>query len=147
MKIDAIKQDNQPILKKIPVWLMVLLSIISLGFYMGLWVLNRKEDMKELRKSHHIPFLLWTVATILLCVFAFLTIFNKFIFTEIGYLYVESFDTIFAFFFIGLLYYSTFRIREIIEGVSSISYNKYLLFFFHIFYIQYKVNRSVLEKP
>ena len=136
---------ERPLLKKVPVWLMVLLSIFSLGFYMGFWILNRREDIKEMKSVHHIPFLWWRIVTLLLVVLFFLNIFHPFFFTEFGYLHIESFDIIFTFFFIGLLYYTAFRIREVIEDVSTINYNSYLLFFFHIFYIQYKINRKVVE--
>ena len=141
------QKTERLLLKKVPVWLMVLLSFFSLGFYMGIWMLNRKEDIKEMKLAHHLPFLWWRIVTFLLLLFFFLNIFRNFIFTEFGYLYVESLDTIFTFFFLGLLYYSTFRIREVVEEVSTITYNKYLLFFFHIFYIQYKVNRNVVDHP
>ncbi len=146
MEVSSKKQSEQPLLKKVPIWLMILLSVLSLGFYLGFWLLNRKKDLNVLQPNHHIPFTLWTISTVLLIVFFFLNTFNHFIFSNIGYLYVESIDTIFTFFFVGLLYYSAFRIREIIEGTSTITFNKYLLFFFHIFYIQYKVNREVIAK-
>ncbi|MCG7344232.1 hypothetical protein MHZ92_08810 [Sporosarcina sp. ACRSL] len=146
MEVSASKQNEQPLLKKVPIWLMILLSVLSLGFYLGFWLLNRKRDLNALQSTNHIPFTLWTISTVLLIVFFFLNTFNHFIFSNIGYLYVESMDTIFTFFFIGLLYYSAFRIRELIEETSTITFNKYLLFFFHIFYIQYKVNQNTAAK-
>lgn len=136
------KKKTRPLLKNVPIWLMILLSIISLGAYIGLWMVNRKNDLDDLKKLNHIPFALWTFFTVGLFIFLFLNVFNHFIFSNIGSLYVESFDTIFTFFFVGLLYYSIFRIRDVIEESTAIKFNVYLLFFFHIFYIQYKVNQT-----
>lgn len=144
MKTTSTKKTEDLLLKKAPVWLMVILSIISMGFYMGIWMLNRKKDVQQLNSVNHVPFYLWSISTILLIVFFFLNVFRHFIFTDIGYLYVESFDIIFSFFFVGLLYYTVFRMRELIESTSSIKYNQFLLFFFHIFYIQYKVNQNAI---
>lgn len=142
MKVPTQKENTKFLLKKVPIWLMVILSVISLGSYIGLWMVNRKNDINDIKKVNHIPFSLWTFFTVVLFVFLFLNVFNHFIFSEIGSLYVESFDTIFTFFFIGLLYYSVFRIRDVIEEKTTMTFNKYLLFFFHIFYIQYKINRK-----
>ncbi|MFD1204966.1 MULTISPECIES: hypothetical protein [Sporosarcina] len=144
MKTTSTKKTEDLLLKKAPVWLMIILSIISMGFYMGIWMLNRKKDVQQLNSVNHVPFYLWSISTILLIVFFFLNVFRHFIFTDIGYLYVESFDIIFSFFFVGLLYYTVFRMRELIESTSSIKYNQFLLFFFHIFYIQYKVNQNAI---
>lgn len=144
MKTTSTKKTEDLLLKKAPVWLMVILSIISMGFYMGIWMLNRKKDVQQLNSVNHVPFYLWSISTILLIVFFFLNVFRHFIFTDIGYLYVESFDIIFSFFFVGLLYYTVFRMRELIESTSSIKYNQFLLLFFHIFYIQYKVNQNAI---
>lgn len=140
------KKSERTLLKKVPVWLMIVLTIFSLGVYLGFWLLNRKDDLNDLQPKNHIPFTLWTISAILLVIFFFLQTFNQFIFTNIGYLYVESIDIIFSFFFVGLLYYSVFRIREMIEDNSAIRLNKFLLFFFHVFYIQYKVNRNAVIK-
>ena len=55
---------------------------------------------------------------------------------------INSYETIFNYLFVGLHYYSIFRIKEIMEEYFDMELNIFLLFFFHIFYIQYKINQN-----
>ena len=140
-KKKAKSSAGQP-LKKTNVFLMVLLSIFTLGFYMGVWWLNRKNDIRQLSERNYIPFGWWQFFAAGLFLFLLLNILKKFIFTEYSFLYIESYDTIFTFFYIGLLNYSAFRLAELLENRTEIRFNRILLTVFTLFYIQFKVNKE-----
>jgi hypothetical protein len=137
MKNNNTRNVHQP-LKNVNIIVMVLLSIFSLGFYMGVWMLNRKNDIQQLSMRNHISFGLWRLFTVGLFLFLSLNILKNFIFTEYGFLLIDSYDTIFTFFFIGLVNYSAFRLVELLEKKTDMKFNKVLL----TFYIQFKVNKE-----
>jgi len=141
MKDNSNNNVNQP-LKKVNIIVMVLLSIFSLGFYMGVWMLNRKNDIQQLSTRNYISFGLWIFFTVGLFLFLSLNILKNFIFTEYGFLLIDSYDTIFTFFYIGLVNYSAFRLAELLEKKTDLKFNKVLLTFFNVFYIQFKVNKE-----
>lgn len=133
-------------LKHVNIIVMVLLAFVTMGSYIGIWVLKRRQDIQNLTSKSSINYSWWRFFTIGLFVFLFLRIFGSIYITEFGMAFIESMDIIFSFFFVGLLYYSIFRIKELLEEKEMIDLNNYLLFFFHIFYIQYKVNREATKK-
>ncbi|WP_075618562.1 DUF4234 domain-containing protein [Paenisporosarcina indica] len=132
---------SQP-LKKTNLFVMILLSFFSLGFYMSVWWLKRKDDIRQLSEKNYIPFGWWKFFALGLFMFLLLNILRAFIFTDYGFLVIESFDTIFTFFFIGLLNYSSFRLAETLESKTDIRFNRILLTLFNLFYIQFKVNKE-----
>ncbi len=68
--------------------------------------------------------------------------FNTLFLTEYGIAIFDSIETIFTFIGLGLLYFSVFRAKEAIEHeFQEEIYNPWLLFLFHIWYLQYKINR------
>ncbi|MRG87385.1 DUF4234 domain-containing protein [Salinibacillus xinjiangensis] len=129
-------------LKKSNIVLVVFLSLITLGIYIGYWFLNRKDSIQTLESKRGVPFKWWVVFTIYL-VTAFLLFFTDAVFfTPYGMLIVESVNTIIAYYFLGLLYYSVFRLKEVLEShYEELHLHKVLLFFFHIWYIQFKLNQ------
>ncbi|WP_156289394.1 DUF4234 domain-containing protein [Oceanobacillus salinisoli] len=136
--------DNIQTLKKKNVWLVILLSIITVGIYIGYWFLSAKSSFQLINKNNYIPFKWWMVATIYLSLSVILSLIGEFILSIYGLYILDSIDLIFAYFFLGLLYYSIFRIKELLEKHDDeMKMNKYLLFFFHIWYIQYKINQSI----
>jgi len=141
MKNKLVSHERQP-LKKINLFVVILLSIFSLGFYMSVWWLKRKDEIRQLSEKNHIPFGWWKFFALGLFMFLLLNILKNFIFTDYGFLVVESFDTIFTFFFIGLLNYSSFRLAETLESKTDLRFNRILLTFFNFFYIQFKVNKQ-----
>lgn len=138
-------KNKGTILKRVNVFLMIILSIFSLGVYIGIWFINRARELKLLDQKRRIPFKWWNFFTGILIIFLGLNIIKNFVFSDFGFLYIESFDTIFSFFLIGLLNYSAFRIAEVFEEKEDIEFNRILLFFFTIFYIQFKTNRYELS--
>lgn len=128
--------------KKVPVSLVVLYSILTLGIYLGYWFLSRKNSIRNLKGSHVIPFKWWWVFTILL-ILSFLNRFiGSIILTPYGIAVFDSIDMILSFYFLGLLYYSIFRMKGIFEEeYDEKIFSSWLLVVFHIWYLQYKINR------
>jgi len=127
-------------LKKSNMFLLVFLSIITLGAYIGLWFLRQREDINRLSGKNGIHFGLWRLFVFLSFAFLFIRLFGAMILSDYGMAYMLSFDTLFSYLFIALLYYSIFRLKDVLEVEEGLELNKYLLFFLHIFYIQFKIN-------
>lgn len=128
--------------KKVHVGLVILYSFLSLGIYLGYWFLNRKESIKEYRGSHALPFKWWLVFTGLLVVSFLYRFIGPIVLTPYGTALFDSIDLIVSFYFLGLLYYSVFRLKEILEeAYGERIFSSWLLVLFHVWYLQYKINR------
>lgn len=127
--------------KKKNIYLMVLWSIITLGVYIGYWFLKKKNTLKIIDKAHHVPYRWWKIFTVFLSLSLLLNFIDIFIFTPYGRVVVESVDTIITHFFMGLLYYSVFRISELLEReYEELHIKRIWLVLFHIWYVQFKIN-------
>ncbi|MBB2481865.1 DUF4234 domain-containing protein [Bacillus sp. APMAM] len=134
--------SEDKVFKKVNIFLVIFLSIITVGIYIGYWFLNRKKDIKQLREQNYIPFKWWYVFTIFLSVSLLYQIFGGVFLTELGLSFFDSLDVIFSFFFLAILYYSVFRLRDLLEDeFDEENFNFILLVLFHIWYMQYKINR------
>lgn len=131
--------------KKSYVAMMVVWSLVTMGAYIGLWFIHRRKDIEKIEGNHNLSFGLWKVFTIISFTFLFIQLFGGMILSEVGLLTIDSFDMMFSFFFVGLLYYSIFRVKEVLEENTDMDFNVYALFFFHIFYIQYKTNKYYIS--
>ncbi|RTQ94047.1 DUF4234 domain-containing protein [Lysinibacillus telephonicus] len=127
--------------KKLNLLVMIVLSFITLGAYIGVWFLRNRHSIENFNYKTGIHFGLWRLFTIISFIFLFIQIFGNFVLSDYGIANLESYEIIFNFFFIGLLYYSIFRLREILEQEVDVPLKNYLLFIFHVFYIQYKMNQ------
>ncbi|MFC4388028.1 hypothetical protein ACFOZ1_09435 [Gracilibacillus marinus] len=136
------KKDTTQDFKKRNLFIVVLLSIVTFGIYIGYWFLSTKPAFQFVKEKNEIPFKWWVVATIYLSLSLVISVISEFILSLYGLYVLDSIDLICAYLFIALLYYSIFRIKEVLEDADSeIEFNSYLLFFFHIWYIQYKLNK------
>ncbi|UOQ83624.1 hypothetical protein [Gracilibacillus salinarum] len=132
------------VLKKKKLWIVILLSIVTLGIYVGYWFLSAKSSFQLINKKNYIPFKWWIVATIYLSLSLIISVIGEFVLTIYGLYMLDSMDLILTYFYLALLYYSIYRVKELLEEYDDeIELNKYLLFFFHIWYIQYKMNQAV----
>ncbi|GAA0465656.1 hypothetical protein [Alkalibacillus silvisoli] len=138
------EQDVLP-LPKTYLILMIIMTFITLGAYIGFWFLKRKKHFQSINQQHYIPFRWWVVATIYLVISLLLALVGELIFTPYGLVHIESLEFILVYFFLALLYFSIFRVKELLEEFEGLEINKYLLFIFHIFYLQYKINRYLSE--
>jgi len=127
--------------RRVNLVLVILFSFITLGAYIGVWFLRHRDRIQRFSNKVEIHFGLWKVFTIVSFIFLFIKLFGSVVLSEYGVVNIQSYETIFNFFFIGLLYYSIFRFKDSLEDECDLYLNKYLLFIFHIFYIQYKLNQ------
>lgn len=140
----AMSKENTPTLKRRNIILVILLSIITLGVYVGYWFISSRKNLHHIDKKNHIPFKWWNVATVYLIFSLIFSILGEFFLSIVGLFMFTSVDLIFTYFFLGLLYYSVFRMKESLEEVyDEVEMNRFLLFIFHIWYIQYKINKTV----
>ena len=108
----------------------------------GVWFLKNKKNILNVSAKHGIHFGLWTFFTVISFIFLFISLFGSIVLSDYGEEIINSYEMIFNHLFIGLHYYSIFRMKEMIEEHFDMDINVYFLFFFHIFYIQYKINQN-----
>ena len=128
--------------KKLNVLWMILMTFLTLGAYIGVWFLKNKKNILKVSAKHGIHFELWIFFTVISFIFLFISLFGGVVLSDYGEEIINSYETIFNYLFVGLHYYSIFRMKEMIEEYLDIDMNIYFLFFFHIFYIQYKINQN-----
>lgn len=137
-------EENIKVFKKKNVALVIFLSIITVGIYIGYWFLSSRSSIQLMDEKKLIPFKWWIVATVYLSLSLIISIIGEFVLSILGLYMLDSIDLILTYFFLGLLYYSIFRMKELLEEVDDeLEINKYILFFFHIWYLQYKINKMV----
>lgn len=127
--------------RKFNLFVLIVLSFITLGAYIGVWFLRSRDSINNFAYKPHIHFGLWRLFTVVSFVFLFIQWFGNMVLSDYGIANLQSYEVIFNFCFIGLLYYSIFRLKESFEEEYDLHLNKYLLFIFHIFYIQFKLNQ------
>ena len=128
--------------KKLNVLWMILVTFFTVGAYIGVWFIRNKKNIESITVKHGIHFGLWTFFTVLSFIFLFISLFGGVVLSDYGEEMITSYETIFNYLFIGLHYYSIFRIKAMLEDHFDMDINVYFLFFLHIFYIQYKINKN-----
>nr|WP_220095936.1 hypothetical protein [Ureibacillus sinduriensis] len=103
--------------------------------------MRSRNSIESFNHKPNIHFGLWRLFTVVSFVFLFIQWFGNWVLSDYGIANLKSYEVIFNFSFIGLLYYSIFRLKESFEDQYDLHLNKYLLFIFHIFYIQFKLNQ------
>lgn len=134
-----VQKEESGSFKKSNLLLLFVLLFITLGAYIGVWFMKNKNSFQNMSCKTSIHFGIWKWFTIISFLFLFIHFFGEIVLSDYGMANIKSYEIIFSFFFVGLLYYSIFRLREFFEVTYSIELNKYILFFLHIFYIQYKI--------
>ena len=143
-------------LEETSVWVIILLSIVSLGLYLPVWFLTRREAINQLRSRHKIG---WGMLAFLLLL-QIADVVALIVSARAG-LSMEEPD-VFAFGAWIVILIQSFKVRQILldhfsaqesgpfSGTISlqrdVSLSGVATFFFHIFYLQYKINRF-LEAP
>ena len=132
----------EPQFKRVNLAVVIILSIVTLGVYLGYWFLKERHTLKEIEKGSIIPIKLWWLFTILLALSFIYHFLGPILLTPYGDAVFTSFDMIMSYYFLGLLYYSVFRMRDILqEEYEDVTFNPWLLVLFHVWYLQYKLNR------
>lgn len=128
--------------KKLNLLWMILLTFFTLGAYIGIWFIKNKKNIVTMSAKHGIQFGIWIIFTVISFIFLFITLFGGVVLSDYGEEIINSYKTIFNYLFIGLHYYSIFRMKAMMEEYFDMEMNVYFLFFFHIFYIQHKINQN-----
>ncbi|MYL33834.1 DUF4234 domain-containing protein [Pontibacillus yanchengensis] len=135
------KEEEVIPFKKVNIVLMVFLTILTIGIYTAYWFINRKNTLDSFSKKNYIPSKWWYAFLIYLSISFVYTFLGGFLFSEFGLAILDSIDTIITFYFVGLLYYSVFRLKEMIEAqAKEANIKSWLLVLFNLWYIQYKIN-------
>ncbi|WOV88254.1 DUF4234 domain-containing protein [Sporosarcina oncorhynchi] len=132
---------NDLTFKKTNTALTVLLTNVTFGVYVPYWFISRRDSISQLGKEevnyNWLKFLFVSYAFL-----AFYFIIGGAFLTEMGTDFVDTFNIIITFIGLGITYYSVFRVAEAIERMTEDKvFNRVLLILFHIWYLQYKINR------
>ncbi len=152
-------------IKKTPVWLVVFLSAVSGGLYTPIWFLTRREAINELKSDEKLGAGVFIFAVVGLSV-ALLAMMMGWFYEGIAESYsnpsflsvAQQFDNIDRLIsvVVGLtLLVQCFKVRRIfydhynIRHGRTIELSGVLIFFFHIIYLQYHINRfdDIQEDP
>lgn len=140
---------NKPVEKK-SVWLVILLSIVTLGIYVPYWLYQRLDAFNKLKSREKLD---KTTITAVLVMYCFTT--ALYICTSIyelfypGNLMVEKIDqvgSVIDFISSITMLYLTFMVRKIIEDHFTTKLSGVATFFFSIYYLQFRINKE-LSKP
>jgi hypothetical protein len=127
--------------KKVHPAIAIVLTNITLGAYVPFWFLSRRKSVEQLFKTN----INYKSLYILLFLYIFMALYyfmGKALFTELGANLVETINLWITFIGLGITYYSVFRFAEAIEQeLDDIQFNKTLLILFHIWYLQFKINK------
>ncbi|RDU34756.1 hypothetical protein DRW41_21925 [Neobacillus piezotolerans] len=132
----------RPSIRMAPVWLTVLLSILTLGIYYPYWLLKRRDEVNRLagKKIIHkwVPWLVLILYSVSALVFTI----GPFFLNEIAIMLYEYIDNLITVFGVSCIIWYSFRIREVLlEKMEDESINGILTFFLTIWYLQYKINK------
>ncbi|WP_083573604.1 hypothetical protein [Rossellomorea aquimaris] len=133
--------SKKPI-KKVNVFLAVFLTVITGGTYLAFWFINRKKEINNITSEDKIPYKWWIVCAIYLILSLVINFIGGAFLTPYGETTIESINLILSYYFLGLLYYSAFRTKEVIEMNSQdVEIKPVLLVLFHVWYLQFKINK------
>lgn len=137
-----IEQTTAGGFKQVHVALVVLFSILTLGVYLAYWFISRRHAIKEYEGSQFVPFKWWGIFLVLLSLSFLYKFIGPVFLTPYGVALFDSIDMIFSYYFLGILYYSVFRLKTILEDAHKEKlFASWLLVLFHVWYIQYKLNK------
>lgn len=127
--------------KKTNTALAVVLTNVTFGVYLPYWFISRRDSISQLGKVQ----LSYNWLKFLFVMYAFLAFYfvigGAFL-TEMGIDFMDTINIIVTFIGLGITYYSVFRVAEAIEEKNGEDiFNRVLLILFHIWYLQYKINR------
>jgi len=128
--------------KKVHPALAFLFTNITLGAYVPYWFLSRRDAIEQLGRTD-IKYKLLKLLFILYVVMFGYYFVGKAFFTETGANFVETIHLWITFTGLGITYFSAFRIAELMEQeYEDVQFNRYLLLLFHIWYLQFKINKT-----
>lgn len=127
--------------KKVHPAVAIVLTNITLGAYVPFWFLSRRKSVEQLFKTN----INYKSLYILLFLYIFMALYyfmGKALFTETGANFMETISLWITFIGLGITYYCVFRFAEVIEQeIDDVRFNKAFLILFHIWYLQFKINK------
>lgn len=119
-----------------------ILTNLTFGAYVPYWFLSRRDSIEQLGKVE-LHFKLLRMFFVLYIGLAFYYIIGGAFFTEEGAAFIDTMNIWVSFIGLGITYYSVFRVAEAIEkNMDAKMFNRWLLVLFHIWYLQYKINKN-----
>jgi hypothetical protein len=132
--------DN--LFKKTNLFFLVPVSVLTFGIYYAYWFITRNHSFKRLDSPVSIPFNWWKVFLAFTIVSLIYDLLKESFFTPYGIAVLDSYDLLISFYFVGCLYYSVFRARDMIEDhMGEQVFRPWVLVLFNVWYLQYKINR------
>lgn len=133
---------NTKLFKKTNLFFLIPISIITFGIYYAYWFISRKNSFNEITPKNRIPSGWWKFFLVFTITSLIYDLIKESLFTGYGIAVLDSYDLIISFYFVGCLYYSIFRAREIIEEhLEERVFKPWLLVIFNVWYLQFKINR------
>ncbi|MBD7984754.1 hypothetical protein H9649_09185 [Sporosarcina sp. Sa2YVA2] len=129
------------IFKKTNTALAVLLTNVTLGVYVPYWFISRRNSIDRLGKTS-ISFGWLKFLFVIYAFLAFYFVLGGAFLTEMGIDFFDTINIIITFIGLGITYFSVFRVAEAMEkNDADLDFNRVWLILFHIWYLQYKINR------
>ncbi|MCA1066568.1 DUF4234 domain-containing protein [Rossellomorea sp. AcN35-11] len=128
--------------KKTNLFFLIPISIMTFGIYYAYWFISRKNSFNKINPKNRIPSRWWKFFLVFTIISLLYDLIKESLFTGYGIAVLDSYDLIISFYFVGCLYYSIFRAREMIEEhVEERVFKPWLLVLFNVWYLQFKINR------
>ena len=129
--------------KRTNIFFVLFMSFMTFGIYICYWFLSRKNSFKKLGGENRIPYKWWTFFLLFTMVSFLYSLIGNAMFSKYGIDVLNSYEVIISFYFVGCLYFSIFRARDVIEDhVGERIFSPVLLVIFHIGYLQYQLNKQ-----
>jgi hypothetical protein len=145
---DKFPQRSEEVLfKKANVFVMVILSYITFGIYVPYWFLSRRKAFEQLSSDSKLPYRGVKFLLFMYIIMLLLLVTGPMFLTEYGLELKDSIDYILTMYGFGIVLYSVFRAKEMINDHYDLNVIKPVpAAFFHIWYLQYKLNQLSKDK-
>ncbi|WP_108672184.1 DUF4234 domain-containing protein [Peribacillus acanthi] len=142
-----IELDEHLGFKKTNIVFMVLVSYLTFGIYVPYWFLTRRKALQSLSSNVQLPFNAIVTVLLFYILSFFALIFAPFFLTAYGLELKDSLDYIVTMYGLGIVLYAVFRVREMLNDHWKEEIIRPVpVALFHIWYLQYKINRMLAEK-
>lgn len=140
---------NKPRLKKQSVLLNLFFCLITLGVYMPIWFLRRRESFNSLGEPSLKAWPLWAALAIagLDAVLTVLDMAGLHKVTLIGMLLDQIFFQLLSLAGFAILTIASFKLKRLLEEAYPVHLDSLLLLFFTVWYLQHWINHLVDRQP
>jgi hypothetical protein len=142
-------EPDEPVLKKTPVLLVILFTVVTLGIYIPIWFLRRRKALNHLApEDDSVDRVVFGLAGLYALAFVFgvhsgITEEPGQVSTSASQLVPQWLEIISRLFVIV----ASFRVKTILEGHYPERLSAVGTFFLSIFYLQYRINRAGQADP